>query len=73
MSSASSGSRIRRRIKLTSLVRSRTTVAVMSLSRSVIGCEVGGGSMRLKTFQEREYCGERKKSFLEQYGPAATA
>jgi hypothetical protein len=22
--------------------------------------------MRLKTFQEREYCGEREKSFLEQ-------
>ncbi|MBB5398759.1 hypothetical protein [Paraburkholderia youngii] len=46
-------------------MRSRTTVAVMSLSRSVIGCEVGGGSMRLKTFQQREYCGERENFFPE--------
>jgi hypothetical protein len=27
---------------------------------------VGGGSMRLKTFQEREYCGEREIFFVEQ-------
>jgi hypothetical protein len=38
----------------------------MSVSRSVIVCEVSGGSMRLKTFQAREYCGAREKSFLEQ-------
>jgi hypothetical protein len=27
---------------------------------------VGGGSMRLKTFQEREYCDPLEKSFLQQ-------
>jgi hypothetical protein len=52
---------MRRRMKLPSLVRSRTTVAVMSLSRSVIVAGVGGGSMRLKTFQARKYCGWLKK------------
>ncbi|OWJ62893.1 hypothetical protein BWU74_00400 [Paraburkholderia caledonica] len=35
----------------------------MSSSRSVIVCEVGGGSMRLKTFQAREYCGGCENSF----------
>jgi len=45
----------------------------MSLSRSVIGCEVGGGSMRLKTFQEREYCGEREKFFVGRLRPVIVA
>jgi hypothetical protein len=53
-----------RRMKLISLVRSRTTVAVMSSSWSVIVCEVAGGSMRPKTFHERKYCGDGEKSFL---------
>jgi hypothetical protein len=55
-------------MKFPSLVRSRITVAVMSRSGSVIVCEVGGGSMRLKTFQAREYCGEREKFSVVRVG-----
>jgi hypothetical protein len=36
----------------------------MSLSRSVIVSEVGGGSMRLKTFEGRGYCGGFEIFFL---------
>src|SRR5258708_27705042 len=61
MSSASLGSRTRRRIKFPSFVRSRKTVAVMSLFLSIIG-GVGGGSIHRETFHNREYCGRQEKN-----------
>src|SRR5471032_3271157 len=61
MSSASLGSRTRRRMKFPSFVRSRKTVAVMSLSLSIIGFVGGGCSIQVKTFHDREYCGRQEK------------
>ncbi|WP_175913326.1 hypothetical protein [Burkholderia metallica] len=55
-------------MKLTSLVRSRITIAVMSRSGSVIVREVSGDSMRLKTFQAREYCVEGENLLRERSG-----
>lgn len=55
--------------EMTSFVRSHTMVAAMSLSRSVIVPGVGGGPMRLKMFQAREYCGLVKKTFLQRVPP----
>jgi hypothetical protein len=49
-------------MKFPSFVRSRKTVAVMSLSLSIIGFVGGGCSIQMKTFHDREYCGGMKKA-----------
>jgi hypothetical protein len=44
-------------MKFPSLERSRSTVAVMSRSFSVIGSALRDRAMLLKTFQHQKYCG----------------
>src|SRR6266702_2168221 len=63
MSSASLGSRTRRRMKFPSCGRSRKTVAVISLSLSIIGLLGSGGTIGLKTIHNRGYCGGLKKNW----------
>ncbi|WP_368724974.1 hypothetical protein [Paraburkholderia phymatum] len=48
-------------MKLPSLVRSRTTVEAMSLSRSFIRFGVCGSSMPVMTIQDLEYCRQSQK------------